>query len=99
MEVKDKVHERTVDALRSSGKYERQRLQEQEKVLNYVLDEKQKEAQDAKARADRYLTETMLASRKEREKSIEAETWKNACIRTELDKSINVEVERDMRRS
>lgn len=43
-----------------------------------MLDSKAREALDAKERASRYLTNSIVAELKEREKSVEAEVWKNS---------------------
>ncbi|KAL4476162.1 hypothetical protein ABPG74_009895 [Tetrahymena malaccensis] len=99
LEVQEQIHKRDIDVLRNSHNFEKQKLEEQEKTLNYVLDSKQKEALEQKERARNYLISASEAERKEREKSIEAELWKNTYTRTEREKSIEVEVARDLRRS
>nr|CAC07818.1 tetrin A protein [Tetrahymena thermophila] len=99
LEVQEQIHKRDIDVLRNSHNFEKQKLEEQEKTLNYVLDAKQKEALEQKERARNYLISASEAERKEREKSIEAELWKNTYTRTEREKSIEVEVAKDLRRS
>ncbi|KAL4499687.1 hypothetical protein ABPG72_017227 [Tetrahymena utriculariae] len=99
LEVQEQIHKRDIDVLRNSHNFEKEKLEEQEKTLNYVLDSKQREALEEKERARNYLIAASEAERKEREKSIEAELWKNTYTRTEREKSIEVEVAKDLRRS
>lgn len=67
--------------------------------MNSVLDAKSREVLDAKDRANRYLVDSVVAERKEREKSVEAEVWKNTYVRTDREKSLDVEAARNLRRS
>lgn len=99
LQVKDHVHERTVNSLRSSSRYERTRLEEQELAFSAVLDTQTRQTIEAKERATRSMLNASEAERKEREKSIEADTWKRVYQRTEREKSLDVESARNLRKS
>lgn len=67
--------------------------------MNYVLDAKAKEALEQKDRARNYLVSAADAERREREKSLEADVWRNTYQRTDREKSLEVEAARELRRS
>lgn len=63
------------------------------------MDAKQREALDARNRANLYNVQSIEAERRVREKSIEADVWRNNYSRTEREKSLEVEAARSLRRS